>query len=84
MMTNETTTLSSDTLLMIGIFREANPHKRDRQLSAAEFLRKNANRIRDIGPLLEMAGLAEQDNQSALGWRPTQRLINLMANRPGR
>jgi hypothetical protein len=81
---NETSTLSSDTLLMIQGFREANPDKRDRPLSAAEFLRKNAHRIRGIGPLLEMAGLAEQDDQSALGWRPTQHLIGLIANRAGR
>jgi hypothetical protein len=40
MTTHETTTLSSDTLLMIGIFREANPHKRDRQLSPTEFCGK--------------------------------------------
>ena len=84
MTTNETTTLSTDTLLMIQRFREANPDKRDRHLSAAEFLRKNAHRIRRIGPLLKLAGLAEQDAQSALGWRPTQRLISLIANRAGR
>jgi hypothetical protein len=79
---HETTTLGSDTLLMIQRFREANPDKGDRQLSAAELLRKNAHRIRGIGPLLEMAGLAEQDAQSALGWRPTQHLVNLIAERP--
>jgi hypothetical protein len=84
MTTHETTTLSSDTLLMIQGFRDANPDKGDGQLSATEFLRKNAHRIRGIGPLLEMAGLAEQDVQSALGWRPTQQLITLIANRPGR
>jgi hypothetical protein len=84
MTTHETTTLGSDILLMIQRFREANPDKRDRHLSAAEFLQKNAHRILGIGPLLEMAGLAEQDDQSALGWRPTQRLIGLIANRPGR
>jgi hypothetical protein len=83
MTTNETTTLTSDTVLMIQSFREANPDKRDRHLSAAEFLRKNAHRIRGIGPLLEMGGLAEQDDQSALGWRPSQRLIGLIANRGG-
>jgi hypothetical protein len=84
MTSNETTTLSSDTLLMIRGFRRANQGNRDRELSAAQFLQKNAHRIRGIGPLLEMAGLAEQDDQSALGWRPTQHLIGLIANRPGR
>jgi hypothetical protein len=79
-MTNDPT-LSSDTLLMIQSFRDANPDKRERHLSAAEFLQKNAHRIRDIGPLLEMAGLAEQDAQSVLGWRPTPHLITLIANR---
>jgi hypothetical protein len=80
---NETSTLSSDTLLMIRSFRQANPDKRDGQLSAAEFLQKNAHRIRGIGPLLELAGLAEQDAQSDLGWRPTPHLITLIANRGG-
>jgi hypothetical protein len=75
MTTDETTTLSSDTLLMIQRFREANPDKHDGQLSTAEFLRKNAHRIRGIGPLLELAGLSEQDAQSVLGWRPTPHLI---------
>jgi hypothetical protein len=84
MTTHETTTLGSDTLLMIQSFRDADPDKRDQQLSAAEFLEQNGHRIRGIGPLLEMAGLAEQDDQSALGWRPTQRLINHIANRTGR
>ena len=79
-----TTTLGSDTLLMIQSFRKANPDKGDRELSAAEFLQQNGHRIRAIGPLLEMAGLAEQDDQSALGWRPTQDLIKLIATRPGR
>jgi hypothetical protein len=70
--------------MMIRGLREANPDKRDRHLSAADFLQKNAHRIRGIGPLLELAGLADQDNQSALGWRPTQRLIHLIENRAGR
>jgi hypothetical protein len=30
-------------------FREANPDKVDQELSAAEFFRKNAHRIRGIG-----------------------------------
>jgi hypothetical protein len=81
---NETSTLHSETILMIRSFREANPDKRDRQLSAAKFLRKNDHRIRGIGLLLEMTGLAEQDDQSDLGWRPTQHVITLIANRPGR
>jgi hypothetical protein len=76
MTTHETTTLGSDTLLMIQRFREANPDKHDGQLSAVEFLQKNAHRIRGIGPLLEMAGLAKQDDQSPLGWRPTPHLIS--------
>jgi hypothetical protein len=84
MTTHETSTLSSEAILMIQRFRDANPNRRDRELSAEEFLQKNAHRIRGIGPLLEMAGLAEQDDQSALGWRPTRRLITLIANRPGR
>jgi hypothetical protein len=82
MTANETSTLSSDALLMIQSFRDANPDEGDGELSAAEFLRKNAHRIRGIGLLLEMAGLAEQDAQSALGWRPTQHLVNLIAERP--
>jgi hypothetical protein len=83
-MTTNDTTLWSEALLMIQSFREADPDKRDRKLSATEFLRKNDHRIRGIGPLLELAGLAQQDNQSALGWRPTQRLISLIGNRAGR
>jgi hypothetical protein len=39
-MTTKHRSISSDTLLMIQSFRQANPDKRDRQLSAAEFLRK--------------------------------------------
>jgi hypothetical protein len=70
--------------VLIQSFREANPDKVDQELSAAEFLQKNDHHIRGIGPLLEMAGLTEQDVQSALGWRPTQRLINLITNRGGR
>jgi hypothetical protein len=81
MTTNETSTLSSEAILMIQRFRDANPNRRDRQLGATEFLQKNAHRIRDIAPLLEMAGLAEQDAQSVLGWRPTPHLITLIANR---
>jgi hypothetical protein len=83
-MTTNDATLSSETLLMIQSFREADPDKRDAKLSATEFLRKKGHRIRGIGPLLELAGLAQQDNQSALGWRPTQRLISLIGNRAGR
>jgi hypothetical protein len=56
MTTNQTTTLSGGPLLMIQRFRDANPDKRDRHMSAAEFLRKNHHRIRGISPLLEMAG----------------------------
>ena len=63
MTTHETTTLGSDTLLMIQSFRDANPDKRDRKLSATEFLRKHCHHICGIGPLLELAGLAEQDDQ---------------------
>jgi hypothetical protein len=69
--------------LKIQSFRDANPDKRDRHLSVAEFLEQKGHRIRGIGPLLEMAGLAEQDDQSPLGWRPTQRLISHITDRPG-
>jgi hypothetical protein len=72
MTTHETTTLGSDTLLMIRSFREANPDKRDRHLSAAEFLRKNANRIRGIGPLLEWrAWLSKMPNRLSVGALPS-------------
>jgi hypothetical protein len=74
MTTNETSALSSETILMIQRFRQANPDKIDRELSPAEFLQKkaeflqkNGHRIRGIGPLLELAGLAEQDATSSLG-----------------
>jgi hypothetical protein len=82
MMTNETTP-SSETLIVVQSFRKANPDKRDRKLSAAKYLQKNGLRIRGVGPLLEIAGLAEQDNQSAIGWRPTQLMISLIADLPG-
>jgi hypothetical protein len=52
----------------------------DRSVVPAKLVNPFGNR----GPLLELAGLAEQDAQSALGWRPTQHLIGLIANRAGR
>jgi hypothetical protein len=45
-------------------YRGANPDRRDRELSPAEFLQKNAHRIRGIGPLLEIvAWLSKRINQ---------------------
>jgi hypothetical protein len=53
---------------MIQHFRQANPDKRHRHLSAAEFLQKNAHRILGIGPLLEMAGwLSKMINRRSVG-----------------
>jgi hypothetical protein len=83
-MTTNEPILSCETILMIQTFRAANPDQRDRKLSAAEFLRKNVHRIRGVGQVLELYGLAEQDNQSAIGWRPTQRMVSLIVNLPGR
>jgi hypothetical protein len=42
MTTHETTTLTSETLLMIQSFRDADPDKRDRELSRQSFCNKTA------------------------------------------
>jgi hypothetical protein len=73
-------------VLFVGVliqgFREANPDKVDQELSAAEFFRKNAHRIRGIGRFWKWLAWLSKDAQSALGWRPTQHLVNLIAERP--
>jgi hypothetical protein len=65
--------------LLISIFQKACTFEGDGHLSASEYLKKYRRLIEETGRLLQGLGLAKLDDQSELGWKPTARLVSIIA-----
>jgi hypothetical protein len=75
---------NNETTLLTSVFELACPHvdESNVNLTGAEYLDKSgADLIEVAGPVFEMLGLGEIDEQSTFGWRPTPRLIRIIAER---
>jgi len=74
------TKLDTDSLLMITIFQQVFlPHEDERD--PKKYLNKYASDIKLAGQLFEYLGLAHVDKRSPLGWRPTDRLVDIIAKK---
>ena len=71
---------NNDTYLMVVIFQKM--FQLDMEINdPAKYVKRHESRIKKAGQLLEYLGLAEQDVESPLGWKPTRHLIEIIANR---
>jgi hypothetical protein len=90
---NELTTRDPDTVsktdivcdLMIAIFQEANSiWDWEDVADKAQYVKCCASDIDRLGRVLKFLGLAEDEKQSVLGWKPTAQLIRIIARRAAR
>jgi hypothetical protein len=70
--------------VLISILQKACTFEGDGHLSAGEYLKKYRRLIEETCRLLEGLGLAELDDQSELGWKPTARLVSIIAKQATR
>jgi hypothetical protein len=82
-MTNLNTRIDNDSYLMISIFQAKSSYLPN-DSDPDHFVRNHAYEIEKAGRMLTYLGLAEKDNKSVLGWRPTYRLLKLIAKRMSR
>jgi len=78
----ESEKIDDDTMLLTGLFQKAVFLRGDDDLSQAGCLEKYDNSIRATGRVLKLLGLAEPIERRVIGWKPTPRLISLLAE-PG-
>src|SRR6266480_1093330 len=72
--------------LLVAIFQAAHCIERDigDPVRTREFLQYYAPDIARVGRVLKFLGLAEECSQSALGWKPTEKLIRIVVERAAR
>jgi hypothetical protein len=90
---NELTTRDPDTVLkhdllsdlMIAIFQEAHPIGGDKDVTdKRQYVKYCASDIDKLGRIFKFLGLAKDSAQSAFGWKPTARLLHIIAERAAR
>ena len=74
--------IDDETMVLIELFQKAFFLRGDNDLSQAGYLEKYDNSIRATGRVLKLLGLAESIESRVIGWKPTPRLISLLAE-PG-
>jgi hypothetical protein len=72
--------IDNDTLLMISIFEQVRSLE-PKPTTPEQYLKSFFPEIDGVGRLLELLGLAEKSDTCALGWKPTEALLRLIANR---
>jgi hypothetical protein len=72
--------IDNDAYLMVAIFQKMFQLEKG-IADPAKYVKRHELRIKKAGQLLEYLGLAEQDAESSLGWKPTRRLIEIIADR---
>jgi hypothetical protein len=74
--------------LMIAIFQAAYPIwsdvKKEDEEDQTRYVKALATDIKRLGRIFKFLGLAEDDKQSVLGWKPTAKLIRMVAERAAR
>jgi hypothetical protein len=74
--------------LMIAIFQAAYPIwndvKKEDEEDQTVYVKALATDIKRLGRMFKFLGLAEDDKQSVLGWKPTAKLIRMVAERAAR
>ena len=72
-----------DTKRLVGIFQEVF-NQDDCEPDQAKYVKRHASFIENTGQLFEYLSLAEPDEKSPLGWRPTPVLVYLMDEQAAR
>jgi hypothetical protein len=74
----------NDTELLVAIFQEAYRPTVNDELDPVKYVQRYKRQIEFAGQLFEYLQLAKPDTQSPLGWRPTDRLLKVIAKRAAR
>jgi hypothetical protein len=79
-------TRDTELLLLTSIFQSAHPITRSvgGELNGTEYLQFCAPDIERLGRVFKLLGLAEVSTQSALGWKPTAHLLDIIGQRAAR
>jgi hypothetical protein len=75
--------LDNQARLLIGFFQEA-IQLGEVEPDPAKYFKKFHSGIKNTGRLFEYLGLAKSDKQSSLGWKPTDRLLDLITKSKAR
>jgi hypothetical protein len=70
--------LNNEAKLLIAFFQDA-IQVGEVEPDPAKYLKKFRSEINDTGRIFEYLGLARPDKNSSLGWKPTDRLLDLIA-----
>jgi hypothetical protein len=73
--------LNDDTQLMVRIFQKVFQLEDSEERDPVKYVKTYKSEIEEADRLFECLGLAKPDTQSALGWRPTPALMEIVANR---
>src|SRR5260370_2162581 len=77
------TMLKNETLLMVQLIKEACSFEDDPE-SPTKYFELHERDIKNIGLVLEGLGLAKKHKRAALGWKPTHRLLHIIAKKTAR
>ena len=75
--------LKNETLLMVQLIKEACSFEDDPE-SPTKYFELHERDIKNIGLVLEGLGLAKKHKRAALGWKPTHRLLHIIAKKTAR
>lgn len=70
-----------DIHLVVSIFQQAIQYKGHEERDQAKYVKRHATKIKDAGLMFNYLGLAEPDDNSPIGWKPTHRMMEVIALR---
>ena len=73
--------LDNDTQLMVSIFQKVFQLEGSEEHDPVKYVKTYELHIEEVGQIFAYLGLAKPDTQSALGWKPTRLLMEIIAQK---
>jgi hypothetical protein len=73
--------LDNETQLLVRIFQEVFQLENSVEYDPVKYVKTYESHIEEMGQLFVYLGLAKRDTQSALGWKPTHLLMEIIAQK---
>ena len=73
--------LDNDTQLMVSIFQKVFQLEGSEEHDPVKYVKTYESHIEEVGQIFAYLGLAKPDTQSALGWKPTRLLMEIIAQK---